>query len=156
MSGIPRLCVALALLAAACAGAEDLDFKGLRIGHAFATPTPAAAPTGAVYLSLENRSRAGDRLLGASTPRAKRVELHAMSMAGDVMRMRELDALDIKAGQKLDMRPGSGFHVMLVELAAPLRAGDRFPMTLRFEKSGAVKIEVVVEQPQAAAPPHRH
>jgi copper(I)-binding protein len=156
MSRIRRLLPALALLAAAAAGAADVDFKGIRIGHPFATPTPAGAPTAAVYLSLENRTRSGDRLLSASTPRAKRVELHTMSMAGDVMRMREVDALEIKPGEKLDMRPGSGFHVMLVDLDAPLKAGDKFAMTLRFEKSGPAKIEVSVEQPQAAGPGHRH
>ena len=130
-----------ALAQAAKAGAA------IAVERPLAAPTPAAAPTGAVYLSLQNKGKAADKLLGASTPRAKRVELHTMSMTGDVMRMREVDSIEIKPGEKLAMTAGSGYHVMLVELASPLKPGDKFPMTLHFEKAGAVKIEVLVQAP---------
>ena len=135
--------------------AQSYKLKDLEVSHAFATPTVAGAPTGAVYLSIANRGKATDRLMGGSTPRAKRVEMHTMSMTGDVMRMREVDGIEAKAGETLAMSPGMGYHLMLVGLAAPLKAGEKFPMSLRFEKSGSLDIEVSVEPP-GKQPAHGH
>ena len=147
----------LALCIAMPAWAHSYRVKDLEVDHPFATPTVRGAPTGAVYFTLENRGKAADRLLGASTPRAKRVELHAMSMSGDVMRMREVDSIQASPGHPLKMEPGSANHLMLVGLAAPLRIGERFPLTLRFEKAGAVEVEVLVQNPAPAKEAsHRH
>jgi copper(I)-binding protein len=159
MPVITTLFAALALSLSFGAAAHDFNLKGIAIGHPYATPTVSGAPTGAVYISLTNGTKASDRLVGASTPRAKSVELHSMSMAGDIMRMREVEAIEVKPGQKIEMRPSSGFHLMLNGLASPLKPGDKFPLVLRFEKSGTAKVEVVVEEPKpsaAKAPAHKH
>jgi copper(I)-binding protein len=66
-----------------------------------------------------------------------------MSMDGNVMKMRALDQLELKSGQKLEMKPGSGVHIMLMGLKKPLAAGDKFPLTLNFRKAG--KIDTTVE-----------
>ena len=147
----------IALIVATQASAQTYKLKDIEVSRVFATPTVAAAPTGAVYFTLSNRGGTPDRLVGASTPRAKRAELHAMSMAGDVMRMREVEAIDAKPGQTLVMQPGSGNHLMLIGLAAPLKSGDKFPLTLRFEKAGTLSLEVPVEKPgQPTEPQHSH
>jgi copper(I)-binding protein len=75
-------------------------------------------------------------------------------MEGDVMRMRQVDAIDVPAGQAVELKPGS-FHLMLMGLKAPLKAGDRFPLTLKFEKAGEVKVDVAVQTGPAAAE-HKH
>ena len=67
-----------------------------------------------------------------------------MAMQGDVMRMREVNAIDLPAGKTVELKPG-GLHIMLVGLKAPLKAGERFAMKLRFEKAGEVTIDVPVE-----------
>jgi copper(I)-binding protein len=144
------------LLSCTPASAHDFNLRGIVIGHPFATPTPPAAPTAAVYLLLENKTKAADKLVSATTPRAKSVELHSMTMAGDVMRMREVAAIEVKPGQKIDMRPGSGFHLMLTELSSPLKVGDKFPLMLKFEKSGSTRVEVFVEQPKPMPMDHAH
>jgi copper(I)-binding protein len=84
---------------------------------------------------------------------SRTVELHEMKMDGDVMRMRQVAAVDVPAGGSVALEPG-GLHVMLLGLKAPLKEGDRFPMTLRFEKAGEVKVEVHVEA--AGVGPARH
>ncbi len=140
----------LTLLTSMPSWAHSYKIKDLGIDHPFATPTVQGAPTGAVYLTLTNQGKIPDRLIGASTPRAKRVELHTMSMTGDVMRMREVSAIDVNPGQPVKMQPGSSNHVMLIGLAAPLKAGDRFPMVLRFEKAGSAEVEVIVQSPAPA------
>ncbi len=144
------LAAMLTLLTSMPSWAHSYKIKDLGIDHPFATSTVQGAPTGAVYLTLTNQGKAPERLIGASTPRAKRVELHTMSMTGDVMRMREVNSIDVNPGQPVKMQPGSSNHLMLIGLAAPLKAGDRFPMTLRFEKAGSADVEVIVQSPAPA------
>jgi copper(I)-binding protein len=73
-----------------------------------------------------------------------------MAMDGNVMKMREVDGVDLPPNSKVAMQPGDGYHIMLMGLKKPLAAGDKFPMTLRFEKAGKVDVSVKVED-QAAA-----
>ncbi len=113
------------------------------VDGAFARATVGKQTHGAAYLQLSARS--DDVLLSASAPVAARVEIHTMSMEGDVMKMRALDKLEIKGGEKLDMQPGAGVHVMLMGLKQPLKAGESFPLTLNFRKAGKLKVDVTVK-----------
>src|SRR5262245_7644477 len=89
------------------------------------------------------KSAAADRLIGASSPAAARVELHVTEKKGDVLRMREVKSYAIPAGGSFELAP-SGAHLMLVDLKAPLKEGTKVPLTLRFEKAGEVKVELQV------------
>lgn len=128
----------------------------LAIEQPWARATPGRAPTGAAYLTLVNRGKDDDKLLGAATPVAGKVELHGSRAAaghgGHVMEMRPVAEIEVKAGQSVVFKP-DGLHVMLVGLKAPLKEGERFPLTLRFAKAGEVKIEVPVAKAGAMAPP---
>jgi copper(I)-binding protein len=138
-------CAATVLGAAALGAlAHGYAAGALKIGHPWARATVAGQATGGAYLKLENTGATPDRLLGGSTPAAERVELHSMSMEGNVMRMREVPAIDIPAGQTVELKPGQ-FHLMLVGLKAPLAVDAKIPLTLKFEKAGEVKVEVKVE-----------
>lgn len=133
---------------------------GLRIDHLYATPTAAAQTTGAVYLiGIRNTGRTQDRLLSATTPVAQRVEIHRMQLQGDVMQMRAVPALDLPAGASVPLRHGSvnGHHLMLLGLKNPLKDGDRFPVTLTFQRAGEREMMVWVQTPcDGAAPVHSH
>lgn len=112
--------------------------------------------TGAGFLSISNRGAAADRLLSASTPAARAVELHTMIRDGDVMRMRAVPGIEVPAGQTVALRPG-GLHLMLVGLSKPLREGEAVPLTLRFERAGEVRVELSVQAAGAREPAaHRH
>jgi len=91
-----------------------------------------------------------DRLLSVSAGVSRAVELHSMAMEGDVMRMRQIDGVAVAAGQTVELKPG-GMHLMFVGLTRPLKNGDSFPLALRFEKAGEVKVDVKVMQ-QAGMP----
>ena len=116
----------------------------------------AQQPSGGAYLTLENRGSAADRLLEVSSPVAASAQIHTMSMEGDVMRMREVGALDLAPATKVDMKPGAGYHIMLVGLKQPLQAGDKFPMTLNFEKAGKIEVSVTVDGKEAKPSSHAH
>ncbi len=141
-----RFLIGAALAGAAIAAhAHGFQLGAIAIGHPYARATVPGQPAGGGYLKLDNKG-AADRLLSASAGVAGSVELHSMSMEGDVMRMRQVDAIDLPAGKSVELKPG-GLHIMFIGLKAPLKAGDSFPMKLKFEKAGEVTVEVKVEAP---------
>jgi hypothetical protein len=147
------LIAATVLLGAACAAqAHEYTLGMITIGHPYARSTVLGQPTGGAYLRLDNRG-AADRLVSVRADVSRQVQLHISRMEGEVMHMREVDAIDLPAHQAVQLQPG-GTHIMLVGLKAPLKVGESFPMTLKFEKAGEVKVEVKV---QAADPtPMKH
>jgi copper(I)-binding protein len=142
------------LLGLACAltlHAHDFRVGDLRIDHPYATPTLPGLKTGAVYFrAIENRGRAGDRLLSARTPVAAQVQIHRMQLQAEIMRMRAVPALDLPPASSLQLRHGSrqGQHLMLFDLTAPLKEGERFPLTLVFERAGVLEVMVSVQTPR--------
>jgi periplasmic copper chaperone A len=133
------------ILAAGVMAASAHDFKigDIKIAHPYARTTAAGQASGAGYLKLENKGTA-DRLLSASADVAASVEMHSMSMEGDVMRMRQVDGIALPTGKTIELKPG-GLHLMLVGLKAPLKDGEKFPLKLKFEKAGEVTVTVNVE-----------
>jgi len=142
-----RLLLAFAL----CAGlgqaalAQTAPTASLGITHAWARATAATAKTGAAYLTVTNKGTSDDRLIGVASPVAAKAELHTSQMDNNIMRMRPLEAVEIKAGGRAELKPG-GMHIMLVDLKSPLKVGAKFPITLRFEKAGEIEIMVTVEK----------
>lgn len=147
---IRHLVVAIALAASFQAHGHSFQAGQLTIVHPFARATAPGQPSAAAYMTIKHKGNGGDRLIAASTPGAKSVEIHTMSMDGNVMRMRPVESIEIRQGATVLMKPGAGYHLMLLGLPAPLKAGDNIPMTLTFEKAGKVEISVSVD---ATAPP---
>ena len=132
------------LLASANAGAHEFVAGALTIQHPWSRATAPGMSVGAGYMTIVNRGTKGDVLLSVSTPRATRVEMHRTSMDQGMMRMRPVDAVPIPASATVKFEP-AGLHLMLVGLSAPLAAGSRLPLTLRFRRAGEVRIELAVE-----------
>lgn len=118
----------------------------------WARATPGPIKIGAAYLSLTNRGTAPDRLIGAKSPVAERVELHTNMVQNGVMQMRAVDSVALPSGQTVRFEP-SALHFMLVNLAAPLEEGSKFPMQLIFERAGVLDVQVAVGAVGAAASP---
>jgi copper(I)-binding protein len=164
-SSLLHVAVRAALVATLCAvtlgaAAHGASVGDIAIGHPYATPSIPGTSNGAAYLaSIENKGAVADRLVRASTPAAVRVELHTMAVdAQGVMRMREVDGIALAPKAKVQMKPGSGLHLMLVGLKEPLKEDASFPMTLEFERAGKVEVKVIVGQPKpgGAAEGHMH
>ena len=136
--------LALSLLCAS-AWAHEYQAGEIRIAHPHARATVPGQAAGAAYIGLENPGKTADKLLGASTPAAKSVELHTMSMENNMMRMREVGVIDVPPGASIMMKPGHGYHLMLLGLTKPLKVGDKFPLTLVFEKAGPVEVSISVD-----------
>jgi copper(I)-binding protein len=152
--GMRRLIVTSVLGAAALA-AQAQDAGSLLIAHPWARATAQGQTVGGAYLEIDNRGKTPDRLLGVQSGVADAAQMHRMQMEGNVMRMREVPAIEIPAGGKVALTPG-GLHIMLVGLKAPLATGRSFPLVLRFEKAGEVKVEVKVESAVPAGHEMKH
>ena len=151
-----RWVMAFAVLLVVCnpeAQAQSKAQTQALVQDAWARPTVQGQTVGGGYFRIDGGPTA-DRLLAVSADIAQSVELHTMRMDGDVMRMRQLDSVDVPAKQSVEFKPG-GMHVMLIGLKTPLKVGNSFPMTLRFEKAGSVSVNVrVLPAPPAAE--HKH
>lgn len=134
----------------------------IEITGAWARTSPAMASTGAAYVTIMSMN--GDRLVEASVDAsiADHAEVHGVVMADDTdessmdmgsdssmdmpsseMVMREVEGIDLVAGEMLMLKPG-GYHVMIIDLVAPLEMGQVFDVTLTFEKAGDVVVPVEV------------
>jgi copper(I)-binding protein len=138
------LALAALFLVAGGAMAHDYTLKSLSIDHAFARATPPGAKTGGAFFVVENSGTTSDRLIRVASPAAAGAELHEMAMDGGVMKMRAIAAMDVPAGGRLELKPG-GYHVMMIDLKQPLKAGEKVPLTLTFERAGSIDIAVDVE-----------
>ncbi len=114
----------------------------LVVSQAQARASMGKMPNSAAFLQIENQGKTEDALLSASSPVAERVEMHSMSMEGDVMKMRAVESIAIKPGDKITMQPGQGYHLMLMGLKKPLKAGEKIPVTLNFRDAGKIKLSV--------------
>jgi copper(I)-binding protein len=137
--------IALALSGIVTAAAtHDYSLQSLFITHPWMRAMPPGASVAGAYLEIENRGDAPDTLIAASSPAAKEVQLHTMTMDNGVMRMREIPAIDLPAKGKVALAPG-GYHLMLMDIPQPLAEGSRVPLTLKFAKAGTVEVEIAVE-----------
>ena len=121
--------------------------------HPWSRATPPGATVAVGYMEIRNNGKQPDRLIAASTPVAKRVEMHVTQREGEVMRMRQVQSLRIPARERVALRSG-GSHLMLVDITQPLKTGERFPMRLRFERAGELDIELEVQEQGSRHPRH--
>jgi len=164
---------ALTFAAAAC-GDDDggSSTGGVTVENAWARQSPAATTRGAIYLDIT--SDKADALVTATVPAsvAATVEIHetvtgdmtettmaggmtettmaggmtGTTMAGsDMMSMRPIEKLDLPAGKKVSLKPG-GYHIMLIDLAAPLTVGQQIDLTLAFESGASLTFKVEVRE----------
>lgn len=154
--GIAALAAAL-LVAPQSLWAHDYKAGQIAIAHPWSRATPAGAKVAAGYLALKNEGGEADRLVSVTGDISSRAEIHEMSVdASGVMTMRGLpDGIEIPAGGTVELKPGS-FHIMFMQIAQPLKEGERFKGSLTFEKAGTVDVEFAVEGMSKATDHNAH
>ena len=117
----------------------------MKVKDAWALESPPTVTTGVAYMTLTNEGGEMDRLSGVSSSVCKVSELHEHLRENNVMKMRRVEAIELKPGETTVLQPG-GLHVMLIGLKQPLVEGEHFPMTLHFEKTEDVTVDVLVRK----------
>lgn len=143
MSKISSALLASALFAAAISIAAPAKAQSVAVEEPWARATIGQSKNSAVYMRLVNRGGEMDRLVAASSPAAAATELHATIRDGEVMKMRAVQAIDLKPGEAVVFEPG-GLHVMFLGVKQPLHTGDHVPLVLQFEKAGKIEVQAVV------------
>ena len=133
------------ILVVISAGAiADHKFKlgQLIIDHPYTRSTVPGQKVAGGFMKIENKG-AADQLVSASSPVAGEMQLHTMTMDGNVMKMREVKMIEVPANGSVELKPG-GLHLMFMDIKAPLKAGESVPVKLKFQKAGEVEIKVPV------------
>ncbi|WP_286264409.1 copper chaperone PCu(A)C [Thalassotalea atypica] len=107
------------------------------------------------YMVINNDNVESISLIGASANASPRVEIHAHSMEAGMMKMRQLDSIQVKGKQSVTLQP-MGFHLMMFDLAKPLKAGERIEMTLKFSGGKDVKVTLPVKSIKQKKKHHHH
>lgn len=148
---LKKLALTAVLLATSLlANAHEYEVGQLHIDHPWSREMPPVAPTAAAYFVVHNKGDADDRLLSVETPVAGKAEIHEHAHVNGMMKMQQVQNVVIPAGGEVKFAP-MGYHVMLFNLKQQAQAGDRFPMTLTFEKAGPVTVDVAVQKDEPAA-----
>ena len=126
--------------------------EGIMIKDAYVRSSTPSSPTGAAFMVLMNHTGTDDRLIGATSGVAKRVELHTHTEdTNGVMRMGEIEGgIALPAGGMHQMKRG-GDHVMFMGLSEPLAQGSEITVTLTFEKAGEIELSIPVDHERKAA-----
>ncbi|MBN8762766.1 MAG: hypothetical protein BGP20_08030 [Thiobacillus sp. 63-78] len=125
----------------------------ISVTDAWVRATMPGQPVGGAYMQI--RSDADARLIGVSSSVVPRVEVHEMTMDGDMMRMREVKAVELPKGKTVSLEPG-GFHIMLMNLKKPIVVGDSIPLTLVIESDGKRQTVEVKAEARAMDGAMRH
>lgn len=148
-------CALVAVLSTSRGHAHDFRAGEIAIDHPWTRAVGASAPTAAGYMVLRNAGTTPDSLVSATTPMARAVEAHQMSMIDGIMRMRPRpEGILLPPGESVRLEPG-GLHLMLIDPVGGLAQGTRVPVTLRFERAGKVAVELAVEAAGARAGAHQ-
>ena len=116
------------------------------VEDAYARSAGKSAKAGAAFMMIENQGETDDRLIGAASDVADRVELHTHKIDenGVAKMMQVEDGILIPAGETHMLKRG-GDHVMFMGLKAPFEQGAKVPVTLIFEQAGEVVVEIPID-----------
>jgi len=127
-------------LALGCASAS----AQLSVTAPWVRATVASQKSTGAYMHLHSRTSA--RLISVSSPVAAASQLHQMEMIGDVMKMRQVDGIELPPGEGVNMASGT-YHIMLVGLKHQLKDGDTIPLTLVVQGKDKRREEITVKVP---------
>lgn len=121
----------------------------LQLDHPYAVPSAPDDAHGKAYLrSIQNTGAQADRLMSASTPVAERVVLHRLQPDANGFRGMELPAIELPPKSTTLLRHTGDYQLSLINLKKPLKDGDRFELTLNFERAGSQTVKVWVQTPR--------
>ncbi|HMM89075.1 copper chaperone PCu(A)C [Bradyrhizobium sp.] len=142
---------AAAAFAATGATAHEYKVGALDIGHPWSRPTPKEANIAGGYLTITNKGKTPDRLIGGSSPVAGQIEVHEIVDVDGMVKTRPVtNGIEIKPGKTVELKPGA-LRIVLLGLKEPLQVGQKIKGTLVFEKAGPVDIIYNVEENAGAA-----
>ena len=118
-----------------------------QVNDAWVRASVAGQQSTGAFMTLQADS--DSKLLSVQSPVANTVQIHQSSMKDDVMSMRQVESVALPAGKPVSFDP-HGYHVMLIDLTAQVKEGDKVPLTLIVENAKGEK-ETIQVQAEARA-----
>ena len=143
--------LAVAAVFAAPALAATYRLGDLSADHPWIRLAAPGAMTAAGYVTLSNRGLVADHLVGISSPAARSVTLHQSTESGGIMRMAPVKTVTIPPKGGVALNPG-GYHLMIMNVAKPLKTGEKVTLVFTFVHAGAVTVTADVLPISAAGP----
>jgi len=148
-------------LPAISAGDAPSTGSSVKIADAWVRAPAPGQKTAGAYVALTSDRDAS--IVAAGSPAAARVEMHSTTTEGGVMRMRASPRIELPAGKTVKLAPG-GIHLMLIDVKQPLKVGDKVPLTLSVQPTGAaagmslttLQLEAEVRAAGPAEPHNKH
>lgn len=140
--------IVVALISACSPGGSDAE---IAVDSPWVRETPPGRTVAAGYLELRNNGATERALVRAESPDASRVEIHTMTHEDGMMRMRQIDRLEVPAGSTVSLEPG-GLHLMLFDIETA-QAGNHVPVTLTFDDGWEIEARFPVRRPEVG---HQH
>lgn len=107
---------------------------------------PPNAPAAGAFMVIRNTGSKDVKVVKADNPASRVTELHTHLNEAGVMKMRQVPAIEIKAGGEAKLQPG-GLHIMLIDLKAPMQEGDNIAITLGFDDGSSKQVDAKVMRP---------
>ena len=139
-SGFGGMVAALAVLLAGAGLASAASAQSVEVREAWVRAPVPGQNIASAYMEIV--SRAHGLLVAVTSPAAARAELHATIRDGDVMKMRQMESVDLPAGKVVKLAPG-GMHIMLIDVKQPLKPGAKVPLTLTVQRDGNRSVQTV-------------
>lgn len=138
-----------------CGAVSAQALAEVAIDGAYVRAVPPGQPNSAAFMEVSNKGSADLALVGGSSPVAEVVELHTHTMEGGMMRMRQVEKIDLPAGETVSLKPG-GLHVMLIGLKQKLVPDQEVSLTLLFNDGSEVTLQAPVHKLQMKMKPMDH
>ena len=154
---VARAACAVTLCASTASHAHSVSQGDLQLDHPYAVPSVVGESNGKAYLrGIKNTGAQADRLLSASTPVAAQVTFHSQKPDANGLRGMAVNAIELPAKASTLLRHTGDYQLSLLGLKKPLKDGDRFDLTLNFERAGSRTVKVWVQTPRDVAGVHAH
>ena len=137
--------ILVSLLLVGCSPSTDQEIS---IENAWGRPSPKVATAGAFYMLIKNNGSEADKLVAGESPACGVVELHESYKTEEgAMGMRPVaGGIDVPAGGQAELKMG-GLHIMCIDKLEDFEVGTILPLTLQFENSGEMTIDVEIREP---------
>ena len=132
----------VAILFAAATQAQIVKVGNITIDGAYTRATVQGQKVAGGFMTISSVGIA-DQLISGASPIADEIQLHTMSMDGNVMKMRQVNSIEVPSNSSVELKPG-GLHLMFIGIKSPLIGGAAVPVKLKFAKAGEVEIKLSV------------
>lgn len=132
------------LLMSLSLGVQASVSEQITVKDGFVREVPPNQTISAAFMTLQNNDMSDHKVVSATSPAAKVVELHTHTHENGMMKMRQIPQIDLPAGSEAMLKPG-GLHIMLIDLTAPLSSEKMVPVTLKFEDGSEKQLELPVK-----------